>query len=54
MVELRGLLKIKYAMERGIVDDWNDMERIWQARGRGGKTRGGRLRAAFIAGGGRA
>lgn len=27
--ELRGLLKIKYPLEHGIVTDWNDMERIW-------------------------
>ena len=27
--ELRGLLKINYPMENGIVTDWNDMERIW-------------------------
>ncbi|KAJ3396824.1 Actin-2 [Lobulomyces angularis] len=28
--ELRGLLKIRYPMEHGIVTDWDDMERIWQ------------------------
>eukprot|EP01117_Protostelium_nocturnum_P006859 TRINITY_DN2457_c0_g1_i1.p1 TRINITY_DN2457_c0_g1~~TRINITY_DN2457_c0_g1_i1.p1 ORF type:complete len:381 (-),score=144.08 TRINITY_DN2457_c0_g1_i1:44-1186(-) len=28
--DLRGLLKIKYPMEHGIVDDWLDMENIWQ------------------------
>jgi centractin len=28
--ELRGLLKIKYPMEHGIIKDWDDMERIWQ------------------------
>jgi centractin len=28
--ELRGLLKIRYPMEHGIVTDWEDMERIWQ------------------------
>jgi hypothetical protein len=28
--ELRGLLKIKYPIEHGIVNDWEDMERIWQ------------------------
>ncbi|XP_063713266.1 alpha-centractin-like [Symsagittifera roscoffensis] len=28
--EHRGLLTIKYAMEHGIVQDWNDMEKIWQ------------------------
>jgi len=27
--ELRGLLKIRYPLEHGIVRDWNDMERIW-------------------------
>jgi len=27
--EYRGLLNIKYPMEHGIVQDWNDMERIW-------------------------
>ncbi|KAJ3330577.1 Actin-2, partial [Gonapodya sp. JEL0774] len=27
--ELRGLLRINYPMEHGIVKDWNDMERIW-------------------------
>jgi centractin len=26
----RGLLKIKYPLEHGIVEDWDDMERIWQ------------------------
>ncbi|PRP80525.1 hypothetical protein PROFUN_11838 [Planoprotostelium fungivorum] len=28
--DLRGLLRIKYPMEHGIVDDWADMEYIWQ------------------------
>ncbi|KAF2458648.1 alpha-centractin [Lineolata rhizophorae] len=28
--ELRGLLKINYPLEHGIVTDWEDMERIWQ------------------------
>jgi centractin len=28
--ELRGLLKIKYPIQHGIVEDWEDMERIWQ------------------------
>ncbi|KAF9112798.1 Actin-2 [Mortierella sp. AM989] len=28
--ELRGLLKIKYPIEHGIVQDWDDMEKIWQ------------------------
>ena len=27
--EYRGLLKIKYPIEHGIVTDWEDMERIW-------------------------
>ncbi|KAJ3359506.1 actin-2 [Allomyces macrogynus ATCC 38327] len=27
--ELRGLLRINYPMEHGIVTDWEDMERIW-------------------------
>lgn len=27
---LRGLLKIRYPLEHGIVTDWDDMERIWQ------------------------
>jgi centractin len=28
--ELRGLLKINYPLEHGIVTHWEDMERIWQ------------------------
>ncbi|KAF6022133.1 ACTR1A [Bugula neritina] len=28
--EYRGLLHIKYPMEHGIVEDWSDMERVWQ------------------------
>ncbi|OQR71859.1 alpha-centractin-like [Tropilaelaps mercedesae] len=28
--EHRGLLTIRYPMEHGIVNDWNDMEKIWQ------------------------
>lgn len=28
--DLRGLLKIRYPLEHGIVTDWDDMERIWQ------------------------
>ncbi|KAG9297367.1 hypothetical protein G9A89_009451 [Geosiphon pyriformis] len=28
--ELRGLLKIKYPVEHGVVSDWDDMERIWK------------------------
>lgn len=28
--ELRGLLKIRYPLEHGVVTDWEDMERIWQ------------------------
>lgn len=27
--ELRGLLKILYPMEHGIVTNWEEMERIW-------------------------
>eukprot|EP01027_Heterolobosea_sp_BB2_P009845 GEZU01014484.1.p1 GENE.GEZU01014484.1~~GEZU01014484.1.p1 ORF type:complete len:328 (-),score=58.85 GEZU01014484.1:176-1159(-) len=27
--ELRGILRIKYPMEHGIVENWTDMERIW-------------------------
>ena len=27
--DLRGLLKIKYPLELGIITDWDDMERIW-------------------------
>ncbi|RMD41009.1 hypothetical protein DV735_g4111, partial [Chaetothyriales sp. CBS 134920] len=27
--QYRGLLKIKYALEHGVVTDWDDMERIW-------------------------
>lgn len=27
--ELKGLLKIRYPLEHGIVTDWNDMELIW-------------------------
>ncbi|KAL2152590.1 hypothetical protein VTH82DRAFT_5774 [Thermothelomyces myriococcoides] len=28
--ELRGLLKINYPLEHGIVTNWDDMEKIWQ------------------------
>lgn len=28
--EYRGLLNIRYPMEHGVIEDWNDMERIWQ------------------------
>jgi centractin len=28
--EHRGLFKIKYPMEHGVVTDWADMEKIWQ------------------------
>ena len=28
--ELRGLLKIRYPLEHGVVTDWDDMEKIWQ------------------------
>lgn len=27
--DLRGLLKIRYPLEHGIVTDWDDMEKIW-------------------------
>ena len=27
--EFRGLLKIKYPMDHGMVMNWDDMERIW-------------------------
>ena len=27
--DLRGLLKIKYPLEHGVVTDWDDMEKIW-------------------------
>lgn len=27
--EHRGLMNIRYPMEHGIVQDWNDMEKIW-------------------------
>lgn len=37
--DLRGLLKIKYPLEHGIVTDWDDMERIWEwVYGEGLKT----------------
>ncbi|KAI9217389.1 actin-2, partial [Blastocladiella britannica] len=28
--ELRGLLRINYPMEHGVITDWEDMERIWE------------------------
>eukprot|EP00124_Ichthyophonus_hoferi_P002056 Ihof_evm9s127 gene=Ihof_evmTU9s127 len=28
--EFRGLLKLNYPMEHGVVENWNDMERLWQ------------------------
>lgn len=28
--DIRGLLKINYPLEHGIVTNWEDMERIWQ------------------------
>ena len=28
--ELRGLLKIKYPIEHGVVTDWDDMKSIWK------------------------
>lgn len=37
--DLRGLLKIHYPLEHGIVTDWDDMERIWEyVYGEGLKT----------------
>jgi actin-related protein len=37
--DLRGLLKIRYPLEHGIVTDWDDMERIWEwVYGEGLKT----------------
>lgn len=37
--ELRGLLKIHYPLEHGVVTDWDDMERIWEyVYGEGLKT----------------
>ena len=27
--DLRGLLKIRYPLEHGVVTDWDDMEKIW-------------------------
>ena len=27
--EYRGLLKIRYPIEHGIVENWEDMERLW-------------------------
>lgn len=27
--EYRGLLKIRYPMEHGVVTNWEDMEKIW-------------------------
>ena len=28
--QYRGLLKIRYPLEHGIVTNWDDMERVWQ------------------------
>lgn len=28
--DLKGLLKLHYPIEHGIVTDWDDMEKIWQ------------------------
>ncbi|PSS27304.1 hypothetical protein M430DRAFT_32090 [Amorphotheca resinae ATCC 22711] len=37
--DLRGLLRIRYPLEHGIVTDWDDMERIWEwVYGEGLKT----------------
>ena len=29
MQEYRGLLKLRYPIEHGMVNHWDDMERIW-------------------------
>lgn len=26
----RGLMKIKYPIQHGVVQDWNDMEKVWR------------------------
>lgn len=45
--ELRGLLKIRYPLEHGIVTDWDDMERIWEwVYGEGLKTLSEEVRMA--------
>ncbi|KAK6604941.1 actin [Botrytis cinerea] len=47
--ELRGLLKIKYPLEHGIVTDWDDMERIWEyVYGEGLKTLSEEVTPRFI------
>lgn len=28
--ELRGVMKLQYSMDHGVVTNWADMERIWQ------------------------
>lgn len=28
--DLKGLLKLHYPIEHGVVTDWDDMEKIWQ------------------------
>lgn len=28
--QFRGLLKLSYPMEHGVVEDWSDMEKVWQ------------------------
>lgn len=45
--ELRGLLKIRYPLEHGIVTDWDDMEKIWEyVYGEGLKTLSEEVRLA--------
>lgn len=29
-IEKKGVLKLKYPVEHGVVEDWDDMEKIWQ------------------------
>lgn len=48
--ELRGLLKIRYPLEHGIVTDWDDMERIWEwVYGEGLKTLSEEVRMLLLA-----
>jgi centractin len=48
--ELRGLLKIRYPLEHGIVTDWDDMERIWEwVYGEGLKTLSEEVRMLLVA-----
>lgn len=46
--ELRGLLKIRYPLEHGIVTDWDDMEKIWEyVYSEGLKTMSEEVRSLF-------